>query len=106
MVKVLFKRPCYVRLCLIKVEGVSNLIPDILLSGITVYSHILLVFLSNEESTLISLLINTHASQSIIVKIRVTMMLFPLSFLVGSGESIAYLNSNTCTTRIYVLKFR
>ena len=65
MVNVLFRRSCYVRLCLIKVEGVSNLIPDILLSGITVYSHILLVYLSNEESTLISLLINTHASQSI-----------------------------------------
>ena len=65
MVNVLFRRSCYVRLCLIKVEGVSHLIPDILLSGITVYSHILLVFLSNEESTLISLLINTHASQSI-----------------------------------------
>ena len=64
MVKVLFRRSCYVRLCLIKVEGVSKLIPDILLSGITVYSHVL-VFLSNEESTLISLLINTHASQSI-----------------------------------------
>ena len=55
MVKMLFRRPYYVRLCLIKVEGVSHLIPDIFLSGITVYSHILLVFLSNEESTLISL---------------------------------------------------
>jgi len=102
----LFRRPYYVRLCLIKVEGVSHLIPDILLSGITVYSHILLVFLSNEESTLISLLINTHASQSIIVKIRVTMMLFPLSFLAGTGQSLAYLNSDTCTTHIYALKFR
>jgi hypothetical protein len=34
------------------------------------------------------------------------MMLFPLPFLVGSGESLAYLNSDTCTTRIYALKFR